>query len=86
MNRDTIIEKCGKDAIVLEPEFLDNAIIGTTTDGRVVYDYYLLADAFVKYDNMSYEDAIEWIEFNTLRSLPYMGEKRPEVIFLETEE
>lgn len=27
------------------------------------------------------EDAIEWIDFNTLRTVPYMGNKAPIIVF-----
>ena len=31
-------------------------------------------------DNISEDDAIDWIEYNTLRSIPYAGEKAPLVM------
>ena len=30
---------------------------------------------------MTAEDAIEWIEYNTIRSLPYAGENAPIVMY-----
>ena len=27
-----------------------------------------------------YEEAIEWIEYNTIRALPYMGNKAPIIV------
>ena len=32
-------------------------------------------------ENMSYEDAVEFIDYNTIRAIPYMGEKAPIVIY-----
>ena len=32
-------------------------------------------------DDMDETDAIEWIEYNTIRSLPYVGEKSPIVMY-----
>lgn len=50
----------------------DDAIIGVTTDNRVVYDFDLMVECLVKRDNCDEIDAVEWIEYNTIRSLPYM--------------
>jgi len=32
-------------------------------------------------DNMSYEDAVEWIDYNTIRTLPYMGIMKPVIMY-----
>ena len=85
MDRETICELYGEDTIVLEPDFLVEAIVGTSSDGILIYDVDLLANAFVKHDNMTYEEAIEWIEYNTIRALPYMGEKHPIVMYKSEE-
>lgn len=50
----------------------DDAIIGVTTDNRVVYDFDLMVECLVKRDNCDEIEAVEWIEYNTIRSLPYM--------------
>ena len=34
------------------------------------------------HDDWSYEDAIEWIDYNTIRTIPYMGEFQP-IILME---
>ena len=68
--------------IVLEgDEFADGAI-GLSEDNQVVYDYDKMVESLVKYDEMSEEEAIEWIEYNTLRSLPYIDSdyKKPIII------
>lgn len=58
------------------------AIVGVTDDmedPRAVYDYDydLLLECLVK-DGMSIDEAIDWLEFNILRSLPCM--KRAPII------
>ena len=30
---------------------------------------------------MGYEDAMEWIDFNTLRAIPYLGEGAPIIMY-----
>ncbi len=58
----------------------DTALIGVSDDCRAVYDYDLMVDWLVQEENFSEEDAIEWINYNTLRALPYMGEDGPIVL------
>ncbi len=62
------------------PDFID-AIIGISDDGRLVYAYSKMVDSLILNDRMSYKDAVEFIDYNTIRSLPYMGEKRPIVMY-----
>ena len=40
----------------------------------------------MKYDNMTDTEAIEWIEYNTIRALPYAGEKAPIIMYKIREE
>ena len=49
----------------------DTAIIGLSINNEVVYDYDLMVDYLVKQDNCTVEDAIDFIEYNTIRALPY---------------
>ena len=62
------------------PVFID-AIIGISDDGRIVYSYSKMVENLMLNDNMNYEDAIEFIEYNTVRSLPYMGEHAPIIVY-----
>ena len=62
-----------------EPEY-DDAIIGTTHDGRVVYDYDLMVGVLMERDGMTWEEAAEFIDYNTIRSLPYV-ERSPVVMY-----
>ena len=50
----------------------DDAIIGVTTDNRVVYDFDLMVECLMKQNDCDDTAAIEWIEYNTIRSLPYV--------------
>lgn len=63
------------------PSF-NNSIIGISYDGRVIYDYDLMIEDLMKEEDLDYEDALEFIEYNTLRALPYMGDNAP--IILDT--
>lgn len=57
-------------ATVFESPSYDDAIIGTTSDDRVVYSFDKMVECLMK-DGMEYEEAVEFIEYNTLRALPY---------------
>lgn len=54
------------------------AIIGVTFDGRVIYDYELMIEYLMSWQGFcEYEDCVDWIDYNVLRTLPYMGDKAP---------
>lgn len=70
-----------EDTVVLEsPDYVD-AVVGVTTEGQVVYDWSKMAEHLVAKDGMSPEEAEEFVAYNTVRALPYMGEKRPVVMY-----
>ena len=59
----------------------DDALIGVSHDGRAIYDYNLMIDWLMSKENWSDDEAVEWIEYNTIRALPYMGEGAPIVMY-----
>ena len=59
----------------------DAALIGVTHDNRAVYDYEKMVEWLIKEEDFSYEEAAEWIDYNTLRALPYMGEDGPIIMY-----
>ncbi|MBO7617296.1 MAG: hypothetical protein J6T22_09280 [Bacteroidales bacterium] len=79
--KEYLIERGFDDAdIFAPPTDCAPAAIGVSEDGRVVYDYEKMVKWFVK-GGMSLEDVDEFIEINTLRGLPSMGEKRPIIMY-----
>ena len=67
-------------AYFTEPHYVP-AIIGMTHDGNhVVYDYRKMVDYLVETDGMEVTEAYEFIDYNTIRSIPYMGEYAPVVV------
>ena len=77
-----IREQLPMDAVVFDNHAYDNSIIGVTFDGRVIYGFELMVRELMDDDDLDELDAIEWIEYNTIRSLPYAGEKAPLVVCL----
>ena len=76
-----IREELPEEAIVFDNMSYDNSIVGVTTDGRVVYDYDKMIEELMHDEEWSYEDAVEWIEYNTVRSLPYGGPGAPIIMY-----
>lgn len=73
---------CGYDDVtVLDGYEYDEALIGVTTDGRAVYEFEKMVECLVNKEGWSDIDAIDWIEYNTIRSLPYFGSKAPIIIY-----
>ena len=74
------------DAVVFDAPDFDDAIIGVTDEGRVVYDYDAMVRSLMKQDGITEEEAIEFIEFNTIRAIPYAGENAPIIMYRLEEE
>ena len=75
--RDFIAELAGDDVIVFDNPSFDHSIIGLSEDDRVIYSWEKMVAELMNDDNMSYEDAVEFISYNTLRMAPYIGERHP---------
>lgn len=58
-----------------------NSIIGLTQDDRAIYDMELMISDLMQEDNISYFDALEFIEYNTIRALPYAGNDAPIILY-----
>ena len=76
-----ILDAGYEDVIIFSGDSYDDALIGVSEDGRAIYDFDLMVEWLMKQDNMDETSAIEWIEYNTIRSLPYVGDKAPIVMF-----
>ena len=58
------------------------AIIGIAKDySHVAYSYDKLVEKFAVENDWSYDEAIEWVDYNVIRALPYYGEKAPVVLY-----
>lgn len=60
----------------------DTALVGVTTDGRAAYNYELMVEYLVKEEGFEDEyEARDFIDYNTLRALPYFGKGAPIVYY-----
>lgn len=67
-------------AYIFDNPSFDNSIIGISTDGKVVYDFRRMIFEMTEEDAISEEEAIEFIEYNTLRVMDYMEENMRPII------
>lgn len=70
-----------EDVIVFENESYDDALVGVSHDGRAIYSFDKMVEWLCRKDGIDEEEAIEWIEYNTIRAIPYAGEKAPIVMY-----
>ena len=79
MTKQDLIENGYGDVVVFENPDYDGCIIGVTTEGIAVYSYAKMVVWYYEKNGCSAEEAVEFIEYNTLRSLSYQ-EKHPVVL------
>ena len=72
-----------KDALRFDNPSFDNSIIAVDYYGRLIYDYDLMIEELMKNDNISGEEAIDFISYNTLRSLDYQSDNTKPIVVME---
>lgn len=60
-----------EDVTVFDDYDYADAFIGMSDDGRAVYSYDKMIEWLMYKENWTYEEAVEWIDYNTMRALPY---------------
>lgn len=80
-NREILEDLDYENLIVFENPDYDDAIIGVSHDDRVIYDYDKMLEHLVKTEHMTVEDAVDFISYDTIRSLSYRGSDAPIVMF-----
>lgn len=79
--KEELVEMGFENTVLFENPNYKSAIVGyDVVTGRVIYSYELMIEHLMTVDGMSEEEAIEFIEYNTIRAIPYMGDKSP-IIF-----
>lgn len=59
----------------------DDALIGVSSSGRAIYDYDKMIDYLIVNEDFTIDDAVDWISYNTIRALDYMGPNAPIVMY-----
>jgi hypothetical protein len=76
-----LLEAGYEDVLYLVNYSYDDALIGVSEDGRAIYDYEKMITWLMNEEGWSEIEAVEWIEYNTMRAIPYMGEKAPIIMY-----
>lgn len=76
--REALCDMGFDDSIVFDGPDYDDAIVGVTDEGQVVYDYHKMVECLMQQDGITEDEAIDFIEYNTIRAIQYMvGENLP---------
>lgn len=79
-NRQLLVDLGYEEAVIFNNPDYDAAIIGISSDNRVIYDYDLMIECLMLDEGMSMEEAMDFIDYNTIRALPYSGPDGPIVM------
>ena len=60
-----------EEVLLFENYSYEDAFIGVSEEGRAVYDYSKMIDWLMEKEGFSYEEAVEWIDYNTIRACGY---------------
>lgn len=80
-NREILDDMDYEDLLIFKNPDYDEAIIGVSHDDRVIYDYDKMLVYLMDKENMSIEEAADFISYDTIRSLSYRGPEAPIVMF-----
>lgn len=73
------IEEAGyEDVIIFDNPSYDSAFIGVTYNNQAVYDYDKMIEYLIETEDMSYEEAADFISYNASF---YYGEGYPLILF-----
>lgn len=74
--KELIKENEYEDVVIFSRPSYANAFIGISEDNRAIYDFDLMVEFLMEEEGWSNVEAIEFIEYNCIRALPYY-EKSP---------
>ena len=73
MTRQDLCDKGYEDVMVFENEDYEGCIVGVTTNNEAVYSKSKMIEWYMRQYHCSEEEALEWIEYNTERSIGFEG-------------
>ena len=73
--RDYLVAEGLSNACIFNCPSYDGAIVGYSDSGALIYDFELMVEEFCKENpNSTYDEAVEFINYNTLRTIPYIAD------------
>ena len=79
-NRDSLMYNGYEDTMIFENPSFEGALIGVSSDDRAIYSYDKMVESAMQQEGWTEEEAIEWIDYNTIRSLSYV-ENGPIILY-----
>lgn len=79
--KDALCEMGYETSIVFENPDYASAAVGISEGGAVIYDYDLMVESLMEEEGMDATDAMEFIDYNTVRALPYIGPGAPIIMY-----
>lgn len=80
--REYLFENLKLNCAVFDDPSFDRSIIGITPGGHVVYNFDMMVEELSEDEDMDEADAFDFIDYNTMRALPYIDEDiRPIVMY-----
>lgn len=77
-----LIEDYGyEDVLIFSNPDYANAFVGISEDDRAIYDYDKMVKFLMDKDGITDIEAVEFIDYNTIRALPYFGENAPIIMY-----
>ena len=70
-----------EDSIIFENPDYDSAIVGVSDNGEIIYDFDKMVQHLVEHEDMTEEEAADFISYNSIRYLPYVGEGAPIIMY-----
>ena len=79
-NRDLLIHNGYEDITVFENPSFEGALVGVSSDDRAIYSYDKMVESAMQQEGWTEEEARDWIDYNTIRSLSYV-ENGPIILY-----
>lgn len=76
------LEEC--DILLIDDDCYCDSLVGITDDNRAVYDEDMMLEEFAEYNKCTMEEALDYIEYNVIRALPYYYDRAP-IVFRRLE-
>lgn len=79
--RQLLCEMGYEDSIIFDNPDYDSAIVGVSDNGEIIYDFDKMVQYLVEHEDMTEEEAADFICYNSIRFLPYVGEGAPIIMY-----
>jgi len=72
-NAELLSENGYDDVVVFDNPAYEGALVGVSQDNRAIYEMGKMVESLVEQSGMTQDEAIEFIEYNTIRACDYIA-------------